>query len=266
MISCSLLQLGLIVALLNFSYCFQYPSKPKSYSKDLRTLFRATKSELRSGNCELVVWDCDGVLVDSEYLLKVGEVEALNRAGFDQVTINDCVRLFSGVSVDKATENFLNEYGKPLPEGFFKEQIEGSLQLFRDRLMPLMKDTVLALHAKGVPMCVASGSPRNRVLVCLECAGIDHCFTPSTVFTREEVKRGKPAPDLFLHAASKMGVDPTKCVVIEDSSSGIEAGLAAGMKTIGYLGANHASKYLVNFVIRLLLKFMRTNTFSVFVL
>jgi HAD superfamily hydrolase (TIGR01509 family) len=66
--------------------------------------------------------------------------------------------------------------------------------------------------------------------VSLECAKIDHCFSPDTVFTREEVAKGKPAPDLFLHAAAKMDVDPSKCIVVEDAASGIEAAIAAGMK------------------------------------
>jgi beta-phosphoglucomutase-like phosphatase (HAD superfamily) len=103
------------------------------------------------------------VLVDSEALLKQGEVEALQAAGFDDVTVEDCVRLFSGVSVDKAQANFEAEYKKSLPDNFFPEQIAGSIQLFRDRLMPLNDKTVLSLHEKKIPMCVASGSPRNRV-------------------------------------------------------------------------------------------------------
>lgn len=105
---------------------------------------------------KLVIWDCDGVLVDSEALLKQGEVEALARAGFN-LSVDDCVRLFSGVSPDKAEENFFNEMKKPIPANFFKEQIEGSMDLFRRRLQSLMKDTVQTLHERGVSMCVASG-------------------------------------------------------------------------------------------------------------
>lgn len=85
----------------------------------------------------LLVWDCDGVLVDSEALLKQGEVEALAEGGFS-LTVDDCVRLFSGVSPDKATENFIAEFGKAMPKDFFKDQIEGSMDLFRKRLTPLM--------------------------------------------------------------------------------------------------------------------------------
>lgn len=186
----------------------------------------------------LIIWDCDGVLVDSEALLKQGEVEGLARAGFE-MTVDDCVRLFSGVSVDEAASNFLLEKKVALPDGFFAEQIAGSLQLFRDRLIPLMTDTVMSLHKTGYKMCVASGSPLTRVQLCLELADIHECFV-GTVYTRELVKRGKPAPDLFLHAAEKMNYKPDQCIVVEDSTAGIEAAQAAGMKVIGYLGGGHA--------------------------
>ena len=174
----------------------------------------------------------------SEALLKQGEVEALDALGF-QLTVDDCVRLFSGVSPDTAAENFKKEFNKPLPETFFKEQISGSMDLFRRRLQPLMSQTITQLHTKGYRMCVASGSPRDRVKLCLEVAGMT-CFKDDSIFTRELVKRGKPAPDLFLYAAEKMGHGPESCIVVEDSTAGIEAGLAAGMDVIGYLGGGHA--------------------------
>lgn len=193
----------------------------------------------KSNPCKsLVIWDCDGVLVDSEALLKQGEVEALSKLGFN-LSVEDCVRLFSGVSPDKAMTNFLEEYKKPLPDSFFKEQIAGSMDLFRKRLQPLMTDTIKRLSAKGTKMCVASGSPRDRVDLCLQVAGIDSFFPSTTVFTRELVKRGKPAPDLFLYAAEQMGYKPESCLVVEDAVSGIEAAKAAGMEVIAYLGGGH---------------------------
>ncbi|KAJ1429320.1 HAD-like domain-containing protein [Ochromonadaceae sp. CCMP2298] len=191
-------------------------------------------------NCKsLVVWDCDGVLVDSEALLKQGEVEALAAAGFD-LSVDDCVRLFSGVSTDQAAYNFQQAIGSPLPPGFFQQQIQGSLGLFSARLQPLMSDTVADLHAAGHSMCVASGSPLPRVTLCLELAGMQEAFPGDRVFTRELVARGKPAPDLFLYSAEKMGVAPDKCIVVEDSAAGVEAALAAGMDVIAFLGGGHA--------------------------
>ena len=168
-------------------------------------------------------------------------VEALHAAGFTEVTVDDCNRLFSGFAPEAGEANFVAEYGKELPENFFKDQIEGSAELFRKRLVQLNAKTVLALHAAGRKQVVASGSPRDRVLVCLEVAGIDHCFTPDQVFTREDVPgRGKPQPDMFLLAAEKAGAMPEDCVVIEDSTSGIMAAQAAKMDVVAYLGGGHA--------------------------
>lgn len=191
---------------------------------------------------DLIIWDCDGCLVDSEALLKTAEVEALHAAGFLQVTRDDCNRLFSGYSPEAGAKNFLNEFGKPVPDNFFKDQIEGSIELFRNRLTQLNAKTVLALHAAGRKQVVASGSPRDRVLVCLEVAGIDHVFAgKDQVFTREDVPgRGKPQPDIFLMAAAAAGVDPSQCVVVEDSTSGVMAAQAAKMEVVGFLGGGHA--------------------------
>lgn len=188
----------------------------------------------------LLIWDCDGVLVDSEALLKQGEVEALAAAGFD-LSIDDCVRLFSGVSPDQASANFLMEFGQPIPQDFFKDQITGSMDLFRRRLVPLMYDTVRGVHEGGLRQCIASGSPRPRVDLCVEVSKMQPFFTQDAVFTRELVARGKPAPDLFLYTAKQMGNTPSEqCLVIEDSVSGIQAAIAAGMEVLGYLGGGHA--------------------------
>merc|ERR1719282_1648695 len=132
---------------------------------------------------ELVIWDCDGVLVDSEALLKTAEVEALHAAGFTEVTRDDCNRMFSGFAPEAGAANFEREFGKPLPDHFFRDQIAGSLDLFRERLEPLNAKTVLALHAADRVQVVASGSPRDRVIVCLEKAGISQCFKPEEVFS-----------------------------------------------------------------------------------
>jgi len=207
-------------------------------------LVTARASQVRMGPAaqkELVIWDCDGCLVDSEALLKIAEVEALQAAGFTDVTSDDCNRLFSGYAPEAGAARFLEEYGTPLPEHFFRHQIANSAGLFRERLTELNAKTVLALHAAGRKQVVASGSPRDRVLVCLEVAGIDKCFTKEQVFTREDVPgRGKPNPDMFLLAAEKMGVDTKDCVVVEDSTSGVKAAQAADMEVVGYLGGGHA--------------------------
>jgi len=203
------------------------------------SILNAKIGSYSSGAYDLLIWDCDGVLVDSEYLLKKGEVDALAQLGF-KLTADDCTRMFSGVSVDEAQRNFKLEMKASLPSDFFKKQVEQSMDLFRRELQPLMKNTVCRLHENKVPMCVASGSPRPRVLVSLEVGGMSHCFKADEVFTREQVARGKPAPDLFLYSAEKMNVKASRCVVVEDSNAGIEAAIAAGMPVIAYLGGGHA--------------------------
>lgn len=96
-----------------------------------------------------IIWDCDGCLVDSEALLKTAEVEALHSLGFTQITVDDCNRMFSGFAPEAGMANFLAEFGHPLPANFFPDQIANSLQLFRDRLQPLNRNTVLRLHELG---------------------------------------------------------------------------------------------------------------------
>jgi len=201
---------------------------------------RTRRPQMRDSK-DLVIWDCDGCLVDSEALLKTSEVEALHAAGFKDITEDDCNRLFSGYAPEAGAARFEEEFGEKLPTNFFKDQIEGSTALFRKRLQQLNARTVLALHKAGRRQVVASGSPRDRVLVCLEVAGIKDCFQPGEVFTREDVPgRGKPRPDMFLLAAEKMGVDPAACIVVEDSTSGVRAAQAAGMDVVGFLGGGHA--------------------------
>ena len=176
-------------------------------------------------------------------------MEALRAAGFTGVTVDDCNRLFSGFAPEAGAANFLAEYGEPLPEHFFRDQIANSLPLFRARLQTLTSATVLKLHAEGRTMCVASGSPRTRVDACLEVALIDGCFAsaysagaggPSKIFTREDVTKGKPDPEMFLLAAASLGVAPSDCVVVEDSTAGIRAAIAANMEVVGFLGGGHA--------------------------
>lgn len=222
------------------SYCLSFTLK-RPLSPIVNQLGESSSTKLNSLNSkyDLVIWDCDGVLVDSEALLKQGEVEALAKAGF-QVTVEECIRMFSGVSGDKAAENFLATKKAPLPDHFIRDQVAGSMSLFRERLQPLMRQTIHQLFNKNVRLCVASGSPRDRVLLCLEVGQMSQCFKPEEVFTREQVKKGKPAPDLFLYAAEQMGVLPNRCIVVEDAPSGIEAAQAAGMACIGFLGGGHA--------------------------
>ena len=182
------------------------------------------------------------MLVDSEALLKRAEVDALVAAGIDNVTEDACNRLFSGYAPEAGAANFEKEYGRPLPENYFRDQIANSKDLFREKLEALNGATVRALHAQGRQQVVASGSPRDRVDVCLEKAEISEIFQPDRVFTREDVEKGKPEPDMFFKAAAFCEAEPKDCVVVEDSTAGIRAAAAAGMECVAYLGGGHARK------------------------
>eukprot|EP00527_Entomoneis_sp_CCMP2396_P009848 CAMPEP_0198137592 /NCGR_PEP_ID=MMETSP1443-20131203/1061_1 /TAXON_ID=186043 /ORGANISM="Entomoneis sp., Strain CCMP2396" /LENGTH=277 /DNA_ID=CAMNT_0043799075 /DNA_START=93 /DNA_END=926 /DNA_ORIENTATION=+ len=220
---------------------FQAPNPVSSFLNKKNVLsLAAAASGFDAPKRSLVIWDCDGVLVDSEALLKKGEVESLAEYGIE-VTVEDCVRMFSGVSPDKAIENFKAETGQEIPIDFFPKQIAGSMDLFRAQLQPLMLETVSGLAKIGATQCIASGSPRDRVELCVDVAGMRPYFSSEVVYTREMVNKGKPAPDLFLHAAEQMGFAPEDCIVIEDASSGVKAAQAAGMEVLGFLGGGHAT-------------------------
>ena len=147
-----------------------------------------------------------------------------------------------GAAPEAGAANFEKEYGRPLPENYFRDQIANSKDLFREKLEALNGATVRALHAQGRQQVVASGSPRDRVDVCLEKAEISEIFQPDRVFTREDVEKGKPEPDMFFKAAAFCEAEPKDCVVVEDSTAGIRAAAAAGMECVAYLGGGHARK------------------------
>ena len=113
-----------------------------------------------------------------------------------------------------------------------------TLRRFRAELQAT-KHAAQALAWLRGPKCVASSSSYDRIRVSLECTGLIRFFEPN-LFSASEVKNGKPAPDLFLHAAAKMRVEPRDCIVVEDSAVGVAAGVAAGMTAIGFVGGSHA--------------------------
>jgi HAD superfamily hydrolase (TIGR01509 family) len=175
---------------------------------------------------ELVIFDCDGVLVDSEVIGIEIEAAVLTEAGFE-MTADDCADHCIGLSWPDVTA--MND-----------EIQERSLAAFPDRLQPVagMADLLAALE---LLRCVASSSDLARVHYSLELTGLSTFFAPGTVFSAQMVERGKPAPDLFLHAAAQCGnVAPERCLVIEDSPAGVAAALAAGMDVIGFTGGQHA--------------------------
>lgn len=183
----------------------------------------------------LVIFDCDGVLIDSEVISASVLIEEAAAVGIPLT--RDHVRdHFLGRSFPTVAATIRSEFGRTLPEDFEARYRATLLERFETglRLTPGVLDVLVRL---AVPRCVATSSSPPRLARSLAISGLEPWFAHR--FTASEVARGKPAPDLFLHAAARMGVDPAACLVIEDSRPGIEAAQAAGMQAALYTGASH---------------------------
>lgn len=186
---------------------------------------------------ELVIFDCDGVLLDSEIIFARVLAEGLERAGFGTVTLAEALALGFGRNRDTLLVAVETRFGRPPPPGFIEAMRERSSALFAQELRPMAGIAEL-LAALKTPRCVASNGHHQRVRERLALAGLLPFFDPH-VFGASQVVRGKPAPDLFLFAASRLGVRPEACLVIEDSPIGVAAALAAGMAVFGFCGGSH---------------------------
>jgi HAD superfamily hydrolase (TIGR01509 family) len=184
----------------------------------------------------LVIFDCDGVLVDSELIGCRVEAEELTRLGL-VVTSEEILARFTGATAAETFRTLEAEHGRPLPAGFVPQIKQAVLAAFERELQPVA-GIAAALDRIALPVCVASSSDPMRIEHSLKVAGLLERFAPH-LFSAAAVERGKPAPDLFLHAAARMGVAPRDCVVVEDSSRGVQAGVAAGMRVLGFAGASH---------------------------
>jgi len=189
----------------------------------------------------VVIFDCNGVLVDSEPLVAEIVSREFMRAGF-AVTPEIAARCFTGRRPADMLADVEIAADRRLPPHFATILTNEILKRFRRDL----RVTAHAAHAltwlRG-PKCVASSSSIDRIRGSLDTTGLLHYFEPY-LFSASEVRNGKPAPDLFLHAAAKMRVAPRNCIVVEDSPVGVAAGVAAGMRVIGFTGGSHAGPAL----------------------
>jgi|SRR3954468_24178852 HAD superfamily hydrolase (TIGR01509 family) len=191
----------------------------------------------RSGR--LVIFDCDGVLVDSEILACEVQARAITSYGL-ALTGKEVAARFLGISAKDMRTAVELDLGRPLPDDHEKRCGEELFDQFRRELKPVagMVEVVQDLAAAGHARCVASSSSPERIALALEVTGLRDLFG-SYVFSSTMVARGKPAPDLFLFAAEAMGAASACCTVIEDSVSGIKAARSAGMRAIGFSGGAH---------------------------
>lgn len=189
----------------------------------------------------LVIFDCDGVLVDSEPLSVRVLVEALNRHGIDMAE-EEAYQRFLGRSLATMRQVMDEEYDFHTGPEFLETLRIDLYDLFKTDLKPIpgIAETLDALALQNLPRCVASSSQPERIRLSLAITGILDKLEPH-IFSASMVKNGKPAPDLFLYAADQMGVTPENCIVIEDSPAGIEAAQRAGMTVFAFTGGSHAA-------------------------
>jgi HAD superfamily hydrolase (TIGR01509 family) len=187
-------------------------------------------------NYELIIFDCDGVLIDSELLANRSEVEFLKSFGIE-FDLSDYMSRFVGKSHRDVLTSIESLQGISLPADFWRLAEQQTFQIFQQELQPI-PGIVELIAVLEQPICVASSSSLRRLDLTLKKTGLFDRFSPY-IFSAEQVKRGKPAPDLFLWAADKMQVQPDRCVVIEDSPYGVSAGVAAGMTVLGFTGGSH---------------------------
>jgi HAD superfamily hydrolase (TIGR01509 family) len=179
----------------------------------------------------LVLFDCDGTLIDSERLALEIDMVMLRDLGVPMGE-DEAVELFVGRSHEDVHDELERILGRPLPTDW-RDPYEFTYWLeFETRLAPI-EGVPEALEQISLPTCVVSNSSHAYLSRCLEITGLLSRFT-GRVFSAEDVSKGKPEPDLLLHAASRLGVEPPDCIVVEDSRFGVEAARAAGMHVFAF--------------------------------
>ncbi|MFG2271555.1 HAD family hydrolase [Streptomyces chartreusis] len=192
---------------------------------------------------DLVIFDNDGVLVDSEPISNRLLATYLTELGHP-TSYEDSIRDYMGSAMHRIHDLVLERTGERLPEDFddvFHARVFAAFE--RElKAVPGAVDVLEKLGADGVPYCVASSGSHERIRVGHRTTGLDRYFDEGRVFSSQDVGRGKPAPDLFLHAAERMEVAPTRCLVVEDSPLGVQAAVAAGMDVYGFTAMTPSAK------------------------
>ncbi|MBP9792079.1 MAG: HAD family phosphatase [Rickettsiales bacterium] len=189
-----------------------------------------------------ILFDCDGTLVDSELINAQGMADILIKLGHKQYTTEFCLKHFIGCSSVEII-NTLNDLQIQDPSAVLHLMHEHSLSLATSALKPIT-NAIDTLNKITFPKCVVSNGDRRTILHFLELTTLNQFFPNEYVFTREQVKKPKPSPDLYLLAADKMKTLPKDCLVIEDSVIGITAAKKAGMKVLGFTGANSFHEHM----------------------
>ncbi|MFF3615913.1 HAD family hydrolase [Streptomyces sp. NPDC002580] len=192
---------------------------------------------------DLIIFDNDGVLVDSEPISNTLLAAYLTELGHP-TSYEDSLRDYMGSAMHRIHDIVLERTGERLPDDFDDVFHARVFAAFERELKPVpgAGQVLEKLAADGVPYCVASSGSHERIRVGHRTTGLDRWFDDGRVFSSQDVGRGKPAPDLFLHAAERMGVRPERCAVVEDSPLGVRAANAAGMDVYGFTAMTPADR------------------------
>ncbi len=184
-----------------------------------------------------IIYDFDGVIADSEVLANHVLAEAITAIGVP-TTFEDSITLYMGKRWVEIDEAIVAATGRPVPERFLDDMRRALDARFREALKPVPGVEDFIRRFAALPRCIASSSSPDRLALSMDVIGFGHHF-PDTIFSATLVPRGKPHPDIFLYAADKIGVAPNNCLVIEDSLSGVRAGVAADMCVVGLCAGAH---------------------------
>ncbi|GAA4541081.1 HAD family hydrolase [Streptomyces collinus] len=192
---------------------------------------------------DLVIFDNDGVLVDSEPISNRLLAAYLTELGHP-TSYEESIRDYMGSAMHRIHELVLERTGQRLPADFDEVFHTRVFTAFEQELVAVAgaAEVLEKLDADGVPYCVASSGSHERIRVGHRTTGLDRWFDEERIFSSQDVGRGKPAPDLFLYAAERMGITPDRCVVVEDSPLGVQAAVAAGMDVYGFTAMTPAEK------------------------
>jgi HAD superfamily hydrolase (TIGR01509 family) len=182
-----------------------------------------------------VIFDCDGVLVDSEVISNRVLAAMLTEQGLP-TTLPQARREYQGLLLADVLARVEAKLGRSLPVDWLARYEDERADAFRRELQPVAgaAEVVERLLGAGLRVCVASQGKLEKTRLSLALTGLDHLFPEHVRFSAYSVANGKPAPDLFLHAAATMGAEPSRCAVVEDTPSGVQAAVVAGMRAIGY--------------------------------
>ena len=187
---------------------------------------------------DLVIFDCDGVLLDSEIIACRADAEAYTRLGYE-ITAQEVSARFAGMPDDAVDAALASEIGKTLPPDFRPKIKKTVIEKYKTELRAIDGASALLSSLKTAKCIASSAAPAKLALGLIETEMFELVYP--NIFSTRLVKNGKPHPDIFLYAAQRMGVSPMRCIVIEDSVAGVTAAKSAGMTCVGFTGGTHCA-------------------------